>query len=387
MLASICASPTWAQTTSTTPLEEAPTRYPTIFATFDDGAGENEHHCEVLSEYADGSRLLQTKDGRLWTLRGSEIKDTRPSDEALQPASKDEIFSQLKDEAVRSGGFDVYKTRHYVVVYNTSAVYAKWVGNLFENLHKRFSNYWRSKGLKLDEPRFPLVAIVFRDKASYLRFAQADIGDSAKAMIGYYNMKTNQMVSYDLTGVNGLVSGGRVRSTAMIEHVLSRPGAERTVATIVHEAVHQLSFNSGLQTRLAENPYWVSEGMAMFFEAPDPNNRIGWGAIGKINYHNLRLFRQSLRSREEDRLRLMLIDDDKFKKAQTAAQYYPESWALTYFLMKTRAKDYVAYVKELSKLEPLDATSPRDRLELFKEHFGELEELEPKFLRYITRLR
>lgn len=369
----------------TEPTEDASQAVPvkTVIAEFDTGNGVTSEVAEVLGEYSGGSKLLLTGDGQLWTLRGEQIESIAETDAALQPATQDEILEDFKSE-----GFSVHSTKHYVLVYNTSPVYVKWVGELFEGLHRRFSNYWRSKGLRLEEPRFPLVAVVFSDKASYLRYAQKDIGESAKAMIGYYNMKTNRMVMYDLTGVDAIVpKGQRVASSAVINQLLSQPNAERTVATIVHEAVHQLSFNSGLQVRLADNPYWVSEGMAMFFEAPDPKSRVGWGAIGKINYHNLNLFRRDLASRSATRLSEMITDDSKFQKADTAAQFYPESWALTYYLMKTHSHEYVEYIKALSELRPLGETTSRERLELFKEHFGDPQELESQYVRYITRLR
>ena len=37
-----------------------------------------------------------------------------------------------------------------------------------------------------------LVAAVFANKATYLDYAEREIGQSAKAMIGYYNIKTMQ---------------------------------------------------------------------------------------------------------------------------------------------------------------------------------------------------
>ena len=121
----------------------------------------------------------------------------------------------------------------------------------------------------MQEPRFPLVAIVFNTKEAYLAYSEREIGETAKALIGYYNMQTNRMVSFDLTGVAGLAAGNnRFSSTQLISQAFAQPGAERTLATNVHEAVHQLSFNTGLQVRLADNPLWFSEGMAMFFETP-----------------------------------------------------------------------------------------------------------------------
>ena len=65
--------------------------------------------------------------------------------------------------------------------------------------------------------------------------------------------------------------------------MLARPEAEQSVATIIHEATHQIAFNSGLQTRFADVPLWVSEGMAVFFETPDLQSAKGWRTIGAVN--------------------------------------------------------------------------------------------------------
>ncbi len=340
---------------------------------------------ESLMEYADGSLLLLTEDGQLWTLLGEDVIAKSISEQTLVPLSSDQIYDQFKEQL--PAGFSVHQTKHYVLIYNTSDIYVKWVAELFERLHRNFYNYWKSKGFKLEEPRFPLVAVVFSNKASYLAYAQREIGDSAQAMIGYYNMKTNRMVTYDLTGVDGLVpSGTRVPSDAVIRQILSQPQAERTVATIVHEAVHQLAYNSGLQVRLADNPLWLSEGLAMFFESPDANSSKGWGAIGKVNTHNLRLFAQFVPTRRADSLLTLIGDDKRLRDAATAGQAYPESWALTYFLMTTKSKQFVAYLKELAEQPPLGEVPQRERIEQFKKHFGQdLEELDKELINFYRR--
>ncbi|HAC89334.1 MAG TPA: hypothetical protein DCF63_01700, partial [Planctomycetaceae bacterium] len=198
-----------------------------------------------------------------------------------------QVIDLLKPEL--GSDFKYHQTKNYVIAYNTSDIYAQWIGQLFERLYRGFNNYWNTRRVRLTKPRFPLVAVVFSDKQSYLMHAKRDIGDSASSMIGYYNMNTNRMFMYDLTGVDGLVPASqKVTSQAVINQILSRPEAERTVATIVHEAVHQLAFNSGLQVRLADNPLWLSEGLAMFFEAPDLQSPQGW-KIGNVNYHNFYL--------------------------------------------------------------------------------------------------
>ena len=46
------------------------------------------------------------------------------------------------------------------------------------------------------------------------------------------------------------------------------------MATIVHEATHQIAFNCGMQQRYADIPLWLCEGMAVYFEAPDLASKV-----------------------------------------------------------------------------------------------------------------
>ena len=337
---------------------------------------------EVVQEDSAGNLIFLTPDGQLWTLYAEDVISRDTSQEIMQPLSSEAIFDQFNAEL--PPGFEVLKTKHYVIVFNTSEAYAKWVGELFERLYRGFYNYWkRTHNWTLDEPRFPLVAVVFKDKNSYGMYAQREVGDAAQAMIGYYNMKTNRMVMYDLTGVNGVGGGRGVSNTRMINQLLSRPQAERTVATIVHEAVHQIAYNSGLQTRLADNPRWLSEGLAMYFESPDFSNRSGW-SMGKVNLHNFQKFARNLSQRKPDSLTTLLSTDDRLLESTQAAIAYPESWALTYFLMKTKKKEFTAYMQELAELPAGGIQSARGRVEMFKKHFGsDLAKLDQTFLRYM----
>lgn len=342
---------------------------------------------EVLVESQDGGKLFLTADGRLWLLQPDEILAQAPSDEPLEPLSADAISASLRAEL--PNGFLVHKTAHFVLVYNTSETYARWVGDLFERLYRGFTNYWKGRGVKLKEPRFPLVALVFDSREAYLQYAEREIGESARAMIGYYNMQTNRVVTFDITGVQGLaVPGQRYSSSAMLTQLFSQPQAERTVATIVHEAVHQIAYNTGFQIRLADNPKWVSEGIAMFFETPDVNNARGWGTIGKINHYQLLQFARYMQRRPSDSLTTLISDDSRFADKDTVADAYAESWALTYYLLKAHSDEYADYMKALAKLPPLGEGDARQRVELFKEHFGDdLAKLDQQFITFMRRQR
>jgi hypothetical protein len=188
---------------------------------------------------------------------------------------------------------------------------------------------------------------------------------------------------YDLTGVEEFGGGGE-RTAARINQILSQPGAERTVATIVHEATHQLAFNSGLQVRLADIPFWVSEGIAIYFETPDLESTKGWRNIGGVNQVNLFNFRKSLPTRPAGSLELLLCDDKRFRDPATATNCYSEAWALNYFLLRTRGEAYVKYLKLLAQQQPLGTVEREERLKQFKQHFGDdLSALEAEFLRYM----
>jgi hypothetical protein len=192
------------------------------------------------------------------------------------------------------------------------------------------------------------------------------------------------MTMYDLTGVEIAGLSTDRNAAAKINQILSRPGAERTIATIVHEATHQLAFNSGLQIRFADVPFWVSEGIAIYFETPNLESTKGWRNIGAVNRVNLTNFRKYLSRRPAGSLEQLLCDDKRFKDSTTATEAYAEAWALNYFLLKNRGEAYVKYLSALAQQKPLIDVEPAERLKQFKEFLGDdLLSLENDFLRYL----
>ena len=143
-----------------------------------------------------------------------------------------------------------------------------------------------------------------------------------------------------------------------INQMLSQPAAVPLVATIVHEATHQIAFNCGLQTRFADIPLWLCEGMAVYFEAPDLASTRGWRGIGRVNYPRLDTFHRNLPNWNDDSLEALLADDDRFRDPQTAVDAYADAWALNYYLIKYQPKAYADYLKTLAEKPPLDRRRP-----------------------------
>lgn len=339
---------------------------------------------EVLVEAVDGGILLQGTDGRQWAIQPEEIENSRDVSEPLKPMTNDEMEKAMLAEL--PGGFNALRTDHYLIMYNTTKAYSQWTGNLLERLYKAHFAFWKKKGVELVEPRFPLVAIIFDTKESYREYASKELGDSVDAIIGYYHLQSNRITMFDLTGVEGLLpNNAKVSRNVLLNEVLRQPGAERTVATIVHEAFHQLAYNTGLQVRLADNPFWVSEGMAVYFESPDFSSSQGWSTIGKVNQYNLREFSNYLRQRPADSLVTLLSDDQRFRNPATSTAAYAEAWALNYYLLRRRSKEYAEYLTFLAAKPPLGQSDPKVRIEEFKKYFGaDLQKFDQQFLNYIT---
>jgi hypothetical protein len=339
---------------------------------------------QVLVNAQDGGMLLQARDGVLWALQPGEIVEHTTDEIPFEPLSAEELARQLLKELPR--GFEAYPTRHYVICHRTSRAYAGWCASLFERLYMAFTNFWTRKGFELAEPEFPLVAIVFADKRSFVEFSRPEVGDAVESIIGYYSLRTNRMVMYDLTGYEALSPHRSRRGSSGISDFLRRPEATRIVATIVHEATHQIAFNCGLHTRYSDCPLWFSEGVAVYFETPDLGSAKGWRNIGAVNRPRLAQFRAYLRTRPADSLVTLLEDDKRLSDTQTAPDAYAEAWALTYFLIRMYPEKYVQYLRRLSQKKPLLYDDPQTRLAEFKQVFGEdLKSLDAEFVRYMTR--
>jgi len=343
------------------------------------------HLARILAEDDDGTFLIEKQNGEQQLVSPVSSSAPQSTGQFFEAHTKEHVASELLQ---RFSGFKSYSTKHFVIVYNTSDAYAKWNAVLFERLHKAFYAYWKRLGAELHEPEFPLVSLIFESRDDFLKYATDEKIEGAENMIGFYSMQTNRIATYDITGIEGFIPDGqRVSSAELINTILRQPAAERSVATVVHEAVHQISFNSGLQQRLAShNPVAISEGLALYFESPDLKSSSGWGGIGNVNKYNLALFRQYLSSRPANSLVTLIQDDTRFQNSQTINSAYGEAWALSFFLAKTRGKEYTAYLADLASRPMTTANDEKQRVSDFQKHFGDdLEKLDRDFLKFILR--
>lgn len=334
----------------------------------------------IVVEASDGGIVLLGQDGRLWNITPKQIRHQTATGKPFSLFTAKELGPRLQTEL--GDRFRIVRTTHYVICSSTGVRYAKWCGALFERLLTSFRSYWRTRGLELHAPPGPLIAIILADRKQFARYAAADVGSAAEMSKGYYSIRSNRMVLYDLT------AGEAVRPARTIQEIVRRVSASPlTVATVVHEATHQIAFNSGMHTRYADNPLWLTEGMAMYFEAPDLRSRAGWRTAGKINPARMRRFQDYRRKRRKSgSLQRLFTDDQRFNDPKTAADAYAEAWALTYFLIRKKGRRYARYLQLISRKRPLRFDKPEQRLIDFRKAFGDdLDRLDRDFLRYMRR--
>lgn len=338
---------------------------------------------ELVAERPGFGYLVLDSDGGLTAIDPKEFRSMDTLDTVLPITSATEMGQKLL--ALMPAGSQFIASEHFVVCFNTTETYARWNIDLYEKLYKSFHRFWKSKGVELVEPRFPLAALVFEKKADYVRYASQEFKGSENTF-GYYHQGTNRLASYDLTGIEGMIpAGAKVNRVALISQILSRPEAERTVATIIHEACHQIAFNCGLQVRLGHNPLWLSEGLATFFETPDLRGGV---AIGKINQHNYRNLLKYAPNRPGDSLTTLLLDDSRLRNSDTTANGYAEAWGLTHFLLQSKPKEFANYIRQLREIPIGVQPAGKERLDLFRDCFGQdINKLDREFAKHIQLMR
>jgi hypothetical protein len=268
--------------------------------------------------------------------------------------------------------------------------------------------YFSVRGFAINEPEFPLIAIVFPDFDSFARYARADRVDAPRALRGYYMPSSNRVALYETpdAALQSLTPQTKrfPKNSASLHDDGEYPvaSADSSVVgeqalgtfqgslkdTIIHEGTHQIGFNTGLHSRIGANPRWVVEGLATVFEAPGVRNSGSNGpARTRINHERFIGFGDFSKSRLKPKsLEAFLSSDEMFQSSVFDA--YSQAWALSFFLIETRPRAYAEYLRTIAARDPLRTYPPEDRVADFKKSISkELPLLEAEFLRFIAAIK
>ncbi len=334
-----------------------------------------------------GKYAIEDEYGFLRTIPAAAIKSIDDAPDAtlgeLREACKKRLLAEFGE------GFSVKTTDRYLFVYNSSDGYAEWCARLFDNLADGFQRYADKNGFDLKERLEPMTVVVFAAKSEFVRYASNET-PGADQIAAYYNLETNRVVLYDLSETEGTGAAAtrRRRTFQETKEYLSRPNAAFNVATIVHEATHQVAYNRGLFQRTGPFALWTAEGLSLLFETPNGKaSQGGWGyrSVFPVNERQLAIFREvASRTSQKDALR-DLIRQDKFMVDLRAS--YATSWALFHYLYKKRPKELAEYMREIANKPPFTVYSPEDRIADFEKYFGnDWEKLTENLLKFVKRL-
>jgi hypothetical protein len=326
----------------------------------------------------EGRVHLLARDGRLWEFSPAAVVDFHKTSSHFQPAVVDfhktsshfqgYSVSELRAALLKELGpeFEVTGTGHYLVAHPRHQG-DKWAQR-FEDLYRSLVHYFSVRGFTPAPPPFPLVGIVCRNQDEFQQQA-TQAGGYAPGVVGFYAPESNRIVLFDM--------GSREESAAWQENA----------AIIVHEAAHQVAFNTGIHSRYAPPPRWVAEGLAMMFEAPgvyDSRNHLGQRE--RINPGRLTQFRELVSHHQPELIAWLVTSDDVFQSARAAA--YAESWALTFYLMENEPRKYARYLAVTASREPFSTYPAEARRADFTAVFGnDWRMLEARFLRFMAGLK
>ena len=98
------------------------------------------------------------------------------------------------------------------------------------------------------------LGIVYKNRSDFARHSTMQ-GALPNGVVGYYDRNSNRINLYDM--------GERAEGANW----------RRNAAVLIHEATHQMAFNTGVHSRFCPPPTWLAEGLAMLFEAPGVHDR------------------------------------------------------------------------------------------------------------------
>lgn len=309
--------------------------------------------------------MLLRRDGKISILPVKAHADYETIDDRFRPFKTDVMRSRLQKEFGRK--YQVSTTRNFVVVHPIGS-YRVWAMP-FEELYSRFDAYFSSRGFSLDEPEFPMVAVVLRTRNEFDHFLRAYHEYDSK-ILGYYSPSSNRIITYDQ-------QKGKASDQSWFFNA----------DTIIHEATHQTAFNTGVHSRFCPVPRWISEGLAMLFEAPGVNNSMNYtkqeDRINRSRLHELHSYYRQ--GKVEGGIAELITSDRLFRTDPSLA--YAISWGLTFYLSEKMPHEYQKFLRADGKKTCFAAYSSKQRSKAFADAFGpKIPEIEARMENFILAL-
>jgi hypothetical protein len=233
-----------------------------------------------------------------------------------------------------------------------------------------YVGHYRAKGFVVEAPGQPLTVVAAAGRRSFVAFLGSNPGPSVG---GIYDRSANRLIVFDFRPEG--------------EAAPLRPGYANML-TLAHEVTHQLTYNTGVLSREADNPYAIVEGLAMYGEVRKFSGSSPPGGINNMRLNDL-VRQRRLKGNDWIPLDRMLRNDDVLRGVvgtlDRRLQGYSQSWLLVYHLMSD-PRMLPRFRDLLTALKGTDPKAKPDRLALCSKFLGPIDRLDADLQALAIRL-
>lgn len=297
---------------------------------------------------------------------GLGVETSGDEPRALDDDERDRGEVEGRAKKVGLDAFRVTRTTHYLGLGNAPAKFRERALQICEGLARDYLEHFRKNGFAVERPARRLTVVMLADPRSFAAFVGEEPG---RAVAGQFDLETNRLIIFD-NRAGDLADLARAERANMV--------------ALVHEATHQLTYNTGLLRRAGDVPRCVSEGLAMYAEVRRPTGRSLPGQPNPRRVEALALARkQGVAWTPAVKLIVgdALLEGEAGEEAQQGA--YAQSWLLVYHLMKApeRIDGFRSFLKAIWRRD-----EPESRLDDARAHLGDLDRLDADLRRQADRL-
>jgi hypothetical protein len=273
--------------------------------------------------------------------------------------------------------------QHIVLLHQHPAADAQIRLDLLERIVIAYYLVLTAHGIDLEIPSQRLVCVYLKNQSDYLAFIRSQNAGAFQSTLGFFHPTYRAVIAYDVrsnrrtrsikeprdsntlaTPSDASPSADPDRRELLRRQLLASLDAlARDHGTAAHEMIHLLVAESRLEPSPGAFPHWLHEGLAAQFEVVRSGR---WAGVGRA--HDLRLTDFRVVSASPDLA--SLIRDKGFGRGYRG-DLYARSWALVYYLRKTRPQEFHAFLDLLRLPNPDSDPTDSSRFEQpFRAAFG-----------------
>lgn len=291
---------------------------------------------------------------------GEDSKGSNP-DQAREVAA---ILERAR--AAKLPGFEVSESEHYLGIGDSRAGRREGALKICEGLAKAYLRHFKDAKFAVEVPDRRLIVVALKDRRAYTAF----LGDAPGADAGgHYDLDSNALVIFDFREDD--------------DEQIAANAARLNTFTLVHEAIHQLTYNTGLLDRRGDVPECISEGLAMYgelWQLPTSKRHPILGGVNKARRDVL--IEHLAQGKEWFPVKQLLTDDDLFSGEDTEQLAYAESWLLVHHLMSgPKRRKFRAYLEAIR-----GRRDDTQRIADAEAHLGNLAALDDALSKYLGKL-